>query len=162
MTRIFNICKRFVNAIILTLGMMLNRSSALIWVGATMTVFPIVFALLADDFRRLLSYSLIVQLGFMVTAIGVGTEMAINGAAAHAVAHIFYKALLFMAMGAVLARTGTARASRLGGLFRSMPWTAVFCMVGAASIAAVPLFSGFVSKALIIGALSPVLAAGAV
>ena len=122
----------------------------LVPIGAVMAVFPILYALIENDLRRVLSYSLIIQLGFMVVGIGIGTELALAGAAAHAVGHILYKALLFMSIGAVLHRTGTARASELGGLYRTMPWTAGFCIVGAASISAFPLFSGFVSKALIL------------
>ena len=122
----------------------------LIWIGAVMTVFPIVYAVLADDLRRVLAHSLNIQLGFMVAAIGVGGAMAINGAVAHALGHILYKALLFMTIGAVLTQSGTAKASDLGGLWRSMPWTAACCVVGAASISAVPLFSGYASKSLIL------------
>ena len=85
----------------------------------------------------------------MVVGVGVGTELALNGTAAHAFSHILYKALLFMSVGAVLFRTGTSRASELGGLYRTMPLTAIFCLIGAASISAFPLFSGFVSKSLI-------------
>ena len=124
----------------------------LIWVGAVMTVFPVFFAVIENDLRKVLAYSLNNQVGFMVCAIGVGTELAINGAAAHAFAHIIYKGLLFMSMGAVLYRTGTTKASELGGLFRSMPWTALFCIIGAASISAFPLFSGFVAKSLTMSA----------
>jgi len=127
-------------------------TDALIWIGAAMTLFPIFFAEIENDFRKVLSYSLNNQLGFMVCGIGIGTEMAINGAVAHAFAHIIYKALLFMSMGAVLFRTGTVKGSEMGGLYKSMPWTAGFCMVGAASISAFPLFSGFVSKSLILTA----------
>jgi len=125
---------------------------ALIWIGAAMTIFPIFFAVIEDDLRRVLAYSLNNQLGFMVVGIGIGTSLAINGTVAHAFVHIIYKALLFMSIGAVLYRTGTARASQLGGLFKSMPVTALFCIVGAASISAVPLFSGFVAKAMILSA----------
>lgn len=124
----------------------------LIPIGAVMTAFPIFYAVIENDLRRVLSYSLNNQLGFMVVGIGIGTEMAINGAAAHAFSHILYKALLFMSMGAVLLRTGTVKGSELGGLYKSMPWTTAFCIVGAASISAFPLFSGFISKALIITA----------
>jgi multicomponent Na+:H+ antiporter subunit D len=85
----------------------------------------------------------------MVVGIGIGTPLALNGTAAHAFAHILYKALLFMSMGAVLHRTGTTKASELGGLYRTMPLTMIFCVVGAASISAFPLFSGFISKSLI-------------
>lgn len=122
----------------------------LIYIGAVMTLFPIFFAEIENDLRRVLAYSLNNQLGFMVVGIGIGTEMAINGTAAHAFAHILYKALLFMSVGAVLFRTGTSKASELGGLYRTMPRTAMFCLVGAASISAFPLFSGFVTKSLIL------------
>ena len=120
----------------------------LIPIGAAMTLFPIFYAVIENDLRRVLAYSLNNQLGFMVVGIGVGTELALNGAAAHAFAHIIYKGLLFMAMGAVLYRTGTIRATELGGLYRSMPWTTAFCIIGSLSISGFPLFSGFVTKAM--------------
>lgn len=126
----------------------------LVWVGAAMTVFPIFYAVIENDLRRVLAYSMINQIGFMVTAVGIGGTLGINGATAHAAAHIVYKALLFMAMGAVLMRTGTIRASDLGGLYKSMPQTTVLCIVGAASISAVPLFSGFAAKSIIMEAVA--------
>ena len=126
----------------------------LIWIGAIMTAFPIFFAVIENDLRRVLSYSLNNQLGFMVVGIGIGTEMALNGTSAHAFAHILYKALLFMSMGAVLHRVGTTKASELGGLYKSMPWTAGFCIIGAMSISAFPLLSGFISKAMILTAVA--------
>ena len=126
----------------------------LITIGAVMTVFPIFFAVIENDLRRVLSYSLNNQLGFMVVGVGIGTELAINGAAAHAFAHILYKALLFMSMGAVLYRVGTVKASELGGLYKSMPWTTTFCIIGAMSISAFPLFSGFVTKSMILTAVA--------
>lgn len=122
----------------------------LIPIGAAMTAFPMFYAVIENDLRRVLSYSLNIQLGFMVVGIGIGTETSLNGTAAHAFTHVLYKALLFMSMGAVLYRTGTAKASELGGLYRSMPLTTVFCIVGAASISAFPFFSGFVSKSFIV------------
>lgn len=124
----------------------------LIVIGATMTAFPIFFAVIENDLRKVLSYSLNNQLGFMVVGIGVGTELALNGTASHAFAHILYKALLFMSMGAVLHRCGTIKASELGGLYKSMPFTTVFCIIGAMSISAFPLFSGFVTKSMIMTA----------
>ena len=124
----------------------------LIWIGVVMTGFPIFFAVIENDLRRVLAYSLNNQLGFMVVGIGIGTELAINGAASHAFAHILYKALLFMSMGAVLLRTGTMNGSELGGLYKSMPWTTVLCIIGAASISGFPLFSGFVTKSMILTA----------
>jgi len=124
----------------------------LIYIGATMTLFPIFYAVIENDLRRVLAYSLNNQLGFMVVGIGIGTELALNGTAAHAFAHILYKALLFMSVGAVLFRTGTAKGSELGGLYKTMPLTMIFCVIGAASISAFPLFSGFVTKSLIVSA----------
>ena len=124
----------------------------LIYIGAVMTLFPIFYAVIENDLRRVLAYSLNNQLGFMVVGIGIGTELALNGTAAHAVAHILYKSLLFMSVGAVLFRTGTAKGSELGGLYKTMPLTMIFCVVGAAAISAFPLFSGFVTKSLILSA----------
>ena len=129
-------------------------TESLIWIGALMTAFPIFFAVIENDLRKVLSYSLNNQLGFMVVGIGVGTTLSLNGTAAHAFAHILYKALLFMSMGAVLHRIGTVKASELGGLYKSMPWTTVFCIIGAASISAFPLLSGFVSKGIILFAVA--------
>jgi multicomponent Na+:H+ antiporter subunit D len=124
----------------------------LIPIGVTMTAFPIFFAVIENDLRRVLSYSLNNQLGFMVVGVGVGTELALNGTVAHVFAHVIYKALLFMAMGAVLFRTGTIKASELGGLYKSMPWTAFFCIIGSISISGFPLTSGFVSKSMVLSA----------
>jgi multicomponent Na+:H+ antiporter subunit D len=123
----------------------------LIWIGTAMTVFPIFYAVIENDLRRVLAYSMTNQLGFMVVGIGIGTEMGLNGAVAHAFADILFKALLFMSMGAVLLRTGTVNGTDLGGLYKSMPRTAALCIVGAASISAFPLFSGFVTKSMIMG-----------
>lgn len=125
----------------------------LIYIGGVMTVFPVFFAVLENDLRKVLSYSLNNQLGFMVAGIGLGTNLALNGVAAHVVVDILFKGLLFMSMGAVLHRVGTAKASELGGLFRTMPLTTLFCLVGAGSISAFPLMGGFISKSMIIAAM---------
>lgn len=124
----------------------------LVFIGAAMTCFPIFFAVIENDLRRVLAYSLINQIGFMVCGIGIGTALAINGAVAHAFNDIIFKGLLFMSMGAVLHMTGRINGSDLGGLYKSMPKTALLCMVGAASISAFPLFSGFVSKSMVMSA----------
>lgn len=126
----------------------------LIYVGALMTAIPIFYAVLENDIRRVLAYSLINQVGFMMCGIGIGTELAINGTVSHAFCHILYKALLFMSTGSVLYMTGKIRCTDLGGLYKTMPLTCVFCMIGAASISAFPLFSGFVSKSMIVSAAS--------
>ncbi len=126
---------------------------ALVYIGAVMACFPIFYAVIENDLRRVLGYSMINQIGFMVCGIGIGTELAVNGAVAHAFNDVIFKGLLMMSMGAVLYRTGEMRGSNLGGLFRSMPRTTGLCIVGAASISAFPLFSGFVSKSMVMAAL---------
>jgi len=127
-------------------------TEALIWIGAIMTGFPIFYAVIENDLRRVLAYSLINQVGFMVCGIGIGTALAINGAVAHVFNDVLFKALLFMSMGAVMYRTGKINGTALGGLYRTMPFTCICCMVGAASISAFPLFSGFVSKSMVMDA----------
>ncbi|TDC54028.1 Na(+)/H(+) antiporter subunit D [Actinomadura sp. KC345] len=129
-------------------------TDALVWVGVVMACFPIFYAVIENDLRRVLAYSMINQLGFMVAAVGVGGALGVNGAAAHAFADILFKGLLFMSMGAVLLRTGTTKGSELGGLYKSMPQTMVLCVIGAASISAFPLFSGFATKSIIMEAVA--------
>lgn len=125
----------------------------LITIGVIMAVFPIFWAVIENDLRRVLGYSMINQIGFMVVGVGIGTELALNGAVAHAFNEVLFKGLLFMTMGAVLLRVGHVRGSDLGGLYKTMPVTTVLCIVGAASISAFPLFNGFVSKSMIMAAL---------
>ncbi len=124
----------------------------LIWLGALMTAIPIFYAVLENDIRRVLAYSLINQVGFMMCGIGIGTQLALNGTVSHAFCHILYKALLFMAAGSVLHMTGKIKCTEIGGLYKTMPITCLFCIIGAASISAFPLFSGFVSKSMIVSA----------
>lgn len=125
---------------------------ALIYIGVIMAITATIFALIENDLRRVLAYSLNGQLGIMVVAIGIGSSLALSGAVMHAFASTIYQGLLFMCMGAVLHRTGTTKADRLGGLAALMPRTAFFAIIGAASIASVPLFSGFATKSLTLGA----------
>jgi multicomponent Na+:H+ antiporter subunit D len=124
----------------------------LIWIGAVMVFVPIFYAVLENDIRRVLAYSLLNQVGFMLCGIGIGTALALNGAVSHAFCHILYKALLFMAAGSVLHMTGKIKCTEIGGLYKTMPLTCLFCIVGAASISAFPLFSGFVSKSMVVSA----------
>jgi len=121
----------------------------LIFIGLFMIFYGIIYALLENDMRRILAYSIVNQVGFMVTGIGIGTEMALNGVAAHAFTHIIYKALLLMSAGSVLYMTGKRKCTDLGGLFQSMPLTAICGIVGALSISSFPLTSGFISKSMI-------------
>ena len=124
-------------------------TEALVYIGAVMTCFPIFYAVIENDLRRVLAYSMINQIGFMVVGVGLGTALAVNGAIAHAFNEVIFKGLLMMSMGAVLYRTGKMNGSDLGGLYKSMPITTTLCIVGAASISAFPLFSGFVSKSMV-------------
>jgi multicomponent Na+:H+ antiporter subunit D len=124
----------------------------LVWLGAAMAVYGVVYAVLENDARRLLAYHIISQVGYMVCGVGIGTALATNGATAHAFAHILYKALLFMGAGAVLQTTGLRKLSQMGGLYKTMPVTLGLYMIGAFAISAVPLFSGFVSKSMVISA----------
>jgi multicomponent Na+:H+ antiporter subunit D len=122
---------------------------ALIWIGLFMIFYGIVYAIIENDMRRILAYSIVNQVGFMVVGIGIGTEMALNGTAAHAFTHIIYKALLLMSAGSVLLMTGKRKCTDLGGLFRTMPVTTLCGIVGALSISSFPLTSGFISKSMI-------------
>lgn len=130
----------------------------LVPLGVIMALYGVVYAVLENDSRRLLAYHIISQVGYMVAGVGLAdlnTEvgrLALNGACAHAFAHILYKGLLFMGCGTVLHMTGESRFTRLGGLYSKMPWTFVFTLVGGLSISAFPLFSGFVSKSMIVSA----------
>ncbi|MFP6665995.1 MAG: Na(+)/H(+) antiporter subunit D [Pirellulales bacterium] len=124
----------------------------LVWLGAAMAVYGVVYAVLENDARRLLAYHIISQVGYMVCGVGIGTALAKNGAASHAFAHILYKALLFMGAGAILQMTGRRKLSEMGGLYKTMPITLGLYMIGAFAISAVPLFSGFVSKSMIVSA----------
>jgi multicomponent Na+:H+ antiporter subunit D len=130
----------------------------LIPLGVIMALYGVVYAVLENDSRRLLAYHIISQVGYMVAGAGLAdtsTEfgrLAFDGACAHAFAHILYKGLLFMGCGAVLHMTGESRFTRLGGLYSKMPWTFVFTLIGGLSISAFPLFSGFVSKSMIVAA----------
>jgi len=120
--------------------------------GTLMTVYGVFYAVIENDMRRVLGYHIVSQVGYMVAGVGIGTDLALNGACAHAFAHILYKALLFMGAGSVLYMTGTAKMSKLGGLYKYMPLTMIFYVVGAISISGFPFFSGFVSKSMITAA----------
>ena len=134
---------------VLALILLFPGEPLLIGIGLFMVMYGIIYALLENNIRRILAFSIVNQVGFMVCAIGIGTQMAINGAAAHAFAHIIYKALLFMSAGAVVYRTGLNKCSEVGGLFRTMPLTAVCGIIGALAISGFPLTSGFTTKTMI-------------
>ena len=122
----------------------------LLVMGTLMTVYGVTYAFLANDIREILSYHIVSQVGYMVAGVGIGTELALNGSAAHAYSHILYKALLFMGAGAVLQATGTGKLHRLGGLYPELRGVFAYYMVGALSISGAPLFNGFISKSIIV------------
>ncbi|MQW86247.1 Na(+)/H(+) antiporter subunit D [Sinorhizobium saheli] len=124
----------------------------LVWLGTVMALYGVVYAVLENDCRRLLAYHIVSQVGYMVAGVGIGTELAVNGATSHAFAHILYKALLFMGAGAVIHVTGRRKLTELGGLYKAMPLTVALYMVGAFAISAFPFFSGFVSKSMVVAA----------
>ena len=128
------------------------ESEILIILGVVMAIYGVVYAVLENDTRRLLAYHIISQVGYMVAGVGLGTHMAINGVVAHAFCHILYKSLLFMGTGSVLYVTGTSKLSELGGLYKTMPRTMIYTIIGGLAISAFPLFSGFVSKSMTVAA----------
>lgn len=121
-------------------------------VGCVMAMYGIIYAILENDMRRILAYSIMNQVGFMVCGVGIGTAMAISGAVAHAFAHIIYKALLWMSAGAVLYLTGKSKCTDLGGLYKTMPLTMIFGTIGALAISSFPFLSGYTTKPMIIEA----------
>lgn len=125
-----------------------SGTEILVEIGAIMTLFPILYALLENDLRRVLAYLMITQIGIMVVGIGIGTELALNGTAAHVVIHVVYKSLLFMTLGTVLYSTGKSKASELGNLYKTLPKTAALCLFATVFL----LFSGFISKSLVMQA----------
>ena len=129
-----------------------SGTEILMWLGAFMAIFGVCYAVLENDIRRILGYHIISQVGYMVCGVGIGTYMAINGSAAHAFAHILYKGLLFMSTGAIIYSTGFRKLTDLGGLYKKMPITLIMYMVAGFAISGMPLFSGFVSKTMVIAA----------
>jgi multicomponent Na+:H+ antiporter subunit D len=127
----------------------------LAYMGGLMAVYGVVFALLQHDMRALLSYHIQAQLGYMVAGIGIGTAIGAAGAMGHLFNNVLYKSLLFMAVGVVIYRTGENDLYKLGGLWREMPLTAIAFFIGALSITAVPGFSGFISKGMVLDAADP-------
>jgi multicomponent Na+:H+ antiporter subunit D len=127
-------------------------TEVLVWAGTIMALFGVVYAVLENDIRRLLTYHIISQVGYMVAGVGLGTAIALNGAAAHAFSHIFYKGLLMMSAGAVIYATGRGKLTELGQLAGPLRLTLIFMMIGAFSISGVPFFNGFVSKSMIVSA----------
>lgn len=126
----------------------------LLWVGVFMALYGAAMALIENDLRRLFSYHIVSQMGYIVASAAVGSAIGIDGAAAHTFNHILYKMVLFMCCGAVITATGKRKITDLSGLYRKMPLTSVCFLIASLSIAGFPLFNGFVSKSLIMGAMA--------
>jgi len=122
----------------------------LVYMGTIMALYGVVYAVLENDCRRLLAYHIVSQVGYMVAGVGIGTDLSLNGSVSHAFAHILYKSLLFMGAGAVIQMTGKRKLTELGGLYKTMPITLVLYMIGGFAISAFPLFSGFVTKSMVV------------
>jgi multicomponent Na+:H+ antiporter subunit D len=134
-----------------TLARCFSGNEILAYMGGIMAIYGVIFALLQNDIRRLISYHIVSQVGYMVAGVGVGTELGVNGGIAHVFNHILYKALLFMCTGSILYMSGKRKLTELGGLARMMPVTCITCVIASLSISGVPGFNGFVSKGMVIG-----------
>lgn len=133
---------------ILSMLRIFSGEQFLIVLGVIMMLYGAIFALMENNLRRVLSYHIISQLGFMVIDIGVGGQIGANGATAHAFSHILYKALLFMCAGAIIQATGLKKITQLGGLAKKMPVVCVCFFIAALSITGVPPFAGFTGKSV--------------
>ena len=121
----------------------------LVFVGCISMFVCVTMALAQHDFKRLLAFHSISQIGYVLTAVGLCTALGISAGLYHAMNHTLFKGLLFLAAGAVLHETGTTDLGKLGGLAKKMPQTTVLFLIGAFSISGVPPFNGFVSKWMI-------------
>jgi multicomponent Na+:H+ antiporter subunit D len=133
-----------------TLARCFSGNEFVAFMGGVMAVYGIVFALLQNDIRKLISYHIISQVGYMIAGIGVGTGLGVNGGIAHLINNLLYKTLLFMCTGSVIYMTGRSKLTELGGLAKQMPVTCVTCLVASFSISGAPGFNGFVSKGMVI------------
>jgi multicomponent Na+:H+ antiporter subunit D len=129
---------------------------AVAYMGGVMCIYGVIFAILQNDVRKLLSYHIVSQLGYMVAGVGMAAgierELAINGAIAHLFNNLLFKTTLFMCMGAVIYATGKNNLTELGGLAKKMPVTMITCVIAALSISGVVGFNGYVSKGMVIHA----------
>ena len=132
------------------IGAVTPYMSIIAYMGGIMAVYGVSLAVVQTNMRKLLSYHIVSQVGYMVAGVGMAFPMAVNGGMAHVFNHILYKALLFMTVGAVIYRTQQEDMSKVGGLWKAMPITAIAFWIAAFSISGVPLFNGFVSKGMVI------------
>ncbi len=121
----------------------------LVFLGSVSMFVCVTMALAQHDFKRLLAFHSISQIGYVLTAAGLATALGVSSGLYHAMNHTLFKGLLFLCAGAVLHETGTTDLGKLGGLSKKMPHTTILFLVGAFSISGVPPFNGFASKWLI-------------
>ncbi len=119
------------------------------WIGALTVIVASFLAIFQDDLRKLLAYSSVGQVGYIILAIGVGNGIAIYGGMFHILSHAMFKGLLWLVAAAILLRTGTTKLSDLGGLAEKMPVTFAMALIGVLSLAGIPPLAGFASKWLI-------------
>lgn len=124
----------------------------LIWIGLVTAVIGVLYALMENDMRRLLSYHIVCQIGYMVCGIGFGTGLGLSAGTGHAFGNIFFKGLLFMATGALIHMTGKSKLSDLGNLSTGAKQVFVYYLIGAFAISGFPLLNGYVTKSLLIDA----------
>lgn len=139
-------------AVYVMIRVLADAGGLIIWAGIVMALFGALMALMENDIRRLLSYHIVSQLGMMVAAIGLGTNLGIDGAAAHAINNILYKGVLFMGAGALIYMTGQRRISdfaKIPGLWQKSLITSFSMFVASLAIAGLPFLNGFASKGLI-------------
>ena len=121
----------------------------LVFIGSLSMFICVTMALAQHDFKRLLAFHSISQIGYVLTAVGLCTALGVSAGLYHAMNHTLFKGLLFLAAGAVLHETGTTDLGKLGGLSKKMPHTTVLFLIGAFSISGIPPFNGFASKWMI-------------
>ena len=120
--------------------------ATLVWIGTVTMVVGVMYAMVQTDLKRMLAFSTVSQIGYMMMGLGIGTPLAIVAGLLHCLNHGFFKGGLFLNAGAVQHAAGTRNMNELGGLAGKMPRTTLWWLIGVANMAGIPLMSGFVSK----------------
>jgi len=129
-----------------TIGQTFVFSNILAWLGAITSVIATFYAVVQKDAKRLLAYSSIAQLGYIIVGLAIGTPLSIMAALFLAIVHAIFKGTLFMVVGAVERQAGTTNMEELGALIRKMPWTFMSALFSIIALAGVPPLGGFIGK----------------